>query len=91
MRTRVYGMSEADPLNKIIAPFLVHGLCRDKAEILQMLAQDYVQRQICPMLPRLEALLQIFPAFHHDVQGNLTASMLTGELTMDLQQVLHAL
>src|SRR5262252_8376800 len=47
-------MSEADPINKIIAPFLVHGLCRDKAEVLQMLAQDYVQRQIKRYAERVE-------------------------------------
>ena len=39
-------MSELDPINKIMAPFLVHGLRRDEAEAVQMLAQDYVQRQL---------------------------------------------
>ena len=39
-------MSKSDPVNKIMAPFLVHGLCGDEAEVLQMLAQAYVQRQI---------------------------------------------
>jgi hypothetical protein len=47
-------MSAADPINKIIAPFLVHGLCRDEAEVLQMLAQDYVQRQIKRYAERVE-------------------------------------
>ena len=47
-------MSEADPINKIIAPFLVHGLCRDEAKVLQMLAQDYVQRQIKRYAERVE-------------------------------------
>jgi hypothetical protein len=47
-------MSEADPINKIIAPFLVHGLCRDEAEVLQMLAQDSVQRQIKRYAERVE-------------------------------------
>ena len=47
-------MSEADPINKIIAPFLVHGLCRDEAEVLQMLAQDYVQRQVKRYAERVE-------------------------------------
>ena len=47
-------MSEVDPINKIIAPFLVHGLCRDEAEVLQMLAQDYVQRQIKRYADRVE-------------------------------------
>jgi hypothetical protein len=47
-------MSAADPINKIIAPFLVHGLCRDEAEVLQMLVQDYVQRQIKRSAERAE-------------------------------------
>ena len=39
-------MSELDPVKKIIAPFLVHGICKDEAAALQMLARDYVQRQV---------------------------------------------
>lgn len=39
-------MSEPDPIKKILAPFLSHGICTNEAEVLQMLAQDYVQRQI---------------------------------------------
>ncbi len=39
-------MSKADPIKKIIAPFVAHGICKDEAEALKMLAQDYVQRQI---------------------------------------------
>ncbi len=39
-------MSEADPTKRIIAPFLVHGICKDEAEALRMLANDYVQRQV---------------------------------------------
>ena len=35
--------------------------------------------------------LSDFPHHYHDAQGNLTASRLTGEPTMDLQQVLHDL
>ncbi len=53
-------MSAIDPINKIIAPFLVHGLCRDEAEVLQMLAQDYVQRQIKRYADRVES----FRAFY---------------------------
>jgi hypothetical protein len=48
-------MSVADPINKIIAPFLVYGLCRDEAEVLQLLAQDYVQRQIRRYAERVES------------------------------------
>ena len=39
-------MSEVDPVKKIIAPFLTHGICKDEAEALTMLAKDYVHRQI---------------------------------------------
>ncbi len=39
-------MSEVDPVRKIIAPFLIHGICKDEAEALNMLAKDYVQRQV---------------------------------------------
>jgi hypothetical protein len=42
----VQNMSERDPIKKIIAPFLIHGICRDEAEVLHMLAKDYVQRQV---------------------------------------------
>jgi hypothetical protein len=36
------------------APFLVPGLCRNEAEVLQILAQDYVQRQIKRYAERVE-------------------------------------
>jgi hypothetical protein len=39
-------MSEAKAIKKILAPFLLHGICKDEAEALKMLAQDYVQRQV---------------------------------------------
>jgi hypothetical protein len=58
-------MSAADPINKIIASFLVHGLCRDEAEVLQMLAQDYVQRQIKRYAERVE----YFRAFYQTTMG----------------------
>src|SRR5437016_1260370 len=48
-------MSNLDAINKIIAPFLVHGLCRDEAEVLQMLAKDYVQRQVKRYAERVES------------------------------------
>jgi hypothetical protein len=47
-------MSEADPINEVITPFVMHGLCRDEAEVLQILAQDYVQRQIKHYAERVE-------------------------------------
>ena len=49
-------MSALDPINKIMAPFLVHGLCRDEAEAVQMLAKDYVRRQIKRSAERVESL-----------------------------------
>jgi len=39
-------MSERDPIKAILAPLLVHGLCKNEAEALQMLTKDYVQRQV---------------------------------------------
>ena len=56
----VQGMSDGDSINKIIAPFLVHGLCRDEAEALQMLVKDYVQRQI----KRYAEKVEYFRAFY---------------------------
>ncbi|HEY6072622.1 MAG TPA: hypothetical protein VIV15_04315 [Anaerolineales bacterium] len=53
-------MSKADPINKIIAPFLVHGLCRDEAAVLQMLAQDYAQRQIKRYAERVEPFRALY-------------------------------
>ena len=39
-------MTELDAVKKIVAPFLTHGICRDEAEALKMLADDYVKRQV---------------------------------------------
>jgi hypothetical protein len=39
-------VSERDAVNKIITPFLVHGICKNEAEALAMLARDYAQRQV---------------------------------------------
>ncbi len=36
----------ADAVKRIIDPFLIHGICKDEAEALKMLAEDYVQRQV---------------------------------------------
>ena len=47
-------MSEVDPVRKIIAPFLIHGICKNEAEALQMLARDYVQRQLRRYAERAE-------------------------------------
>ncbi len=39
-------MSGPEAVKKIVAPFLTHGICKDEAEALKMLADDYVQRQV---------------------------------------------
>ena len=54
--------------------------------------QEFTDRPLrrwdnAPHFPHLPS----FPHHYHDAQGNLTASRLTGEPTMDLQQVLQAL
>ena len=38
-------MSEVDAPKRIVAPFVIHGICKDEAEALRVLARDYVQRQ----------------------------------------------
>ena len=47
-------MSEADLVKKILTPFLIHGICKDEAEALRMLAKDYVQRQVNRYRERVE-------------------------------------
>ena len=39
-------MGERDAIDKIIAPFLIHGIFKTEAEALGMLARDYVRRQM---------------------------------------------
>ena len=34
-------MSGPEAVKKIVAPFLTHGICKDEAEALKMLADDY--------------------------------------------------
>ena len=41
-------------VKKIIDPFLTHGICKDEAEALKMLAKDYVQRQVSRYQERVE-------------------------------------
>ena len=48
-----YKMS-TDMVKKIIDPFLTHGICKDEAEALNMLAKDYVQRQVSRYQERVE-------------------------------------
>jgi hypothetical protein len=47
-------MGEADPFKRIIAPFVVHGICKSEAEALNMLAKDYVQQQLMRYRQRVE-------------------------------------
>ena len=47
-------MSEVDLIKKILAPFLIHGICQDEAEALRMVAKDYVQRQVRRYAERAE-------------------------------------
>lgn len=44
----------ADAVKRIIDPFLTHGICKDEAEALKMLAKDYVQRQVSKYQERVE-------------------------------------
>ena len=44
----------ADAVKRIIDPFLAHGICKDEAEALKMLAKDYVQRQVSKYQERVE-------------------------------------
>jgi hypothetical protein len=52
-RGTVYDMS-TDMVKKIIDPFVIHGICKDEAEALNMLAKDYVQRQVSRYRERVE-------------------------------------
>lgn len=47
-------MSEIDPMKKIIAPFLIHGICKNETEALYMLAKDYARRQVVRYAERAE-------------------------------------
>jgi hypothetical protein len=47
-------MNEVEPVKKILAPFLIHGICKDEAEALRMLARDYVERQVSRYRERVE-------------------------------------
>jgi hypothetical protein len=47
-------MNEGHAFKKVIAPFLIHGICSNEAEVLQMLAKGYVQRQVKRYVQRVE-------------------------------------
>jgi len=54
-------MSEVEAVKKIIGPFLTHGICKDEAEALKMLAKDYVQRQV----NRYQQRVEHFRSYYH--------------------------
>lgn len=53
-------MSETDPVKKIIAPFLTHGICKSEAEALHLLAYDYAQRQVKHYADRAQHFRSIY-------------------------------
>lgn len=53
-------MQQEDPVKKIIAPFVIHGICKDEAEALRMLATDYVQRQVRRYAERVEHFRSLY-------------------------------
>jgi hypothetical protein len=53
-------MSEVDPVKRIIAPFLIHGICKNEAEALHMLAKDYTQRQVKRYAERAESFRSLY-------------------------------
>ncbi|HEV8713804.1 MAG TPA: hypothetical protein VGX03_13380 [Candidatus Binatia bacterium] len=53
-------MQQEDPVKKIIAPFVIHGVCKDEAEVLRMLATDYVQRQVRRYTERVEHFRSLY-------------------------------
>ena len=59
-RGRVLPVQQEDPVKKIIAPFVIHGICRDETEALQMLAKDYVQRQVRRYTERVEHFRSLY-------------------------------
>jgi hypothetical protein len=53
-------MSTVDPVKRIIAPFLLHETCKSEAEALQMLAKDYIQRQVKRYTARTEHFRSLY-------------------------------
>lgn len=85
-----------DAVKRIIDPFLTHGICKNEAEALKMLANDYVQRQVSKYQERVEHFHSFYQmpveAFAKQVaalcQGSETISAL-GHLGKQ-QQILQA-
>lgn len=53
-------MQLEDPVKKLIAPFVLHGVCKDEAEALRMLVTDYVQRQVRRYVERIEHFRSLY-------------------------------
>jgi hypothetical protein len=47
-------MTEFEVIKKIVAPFLVHGVCGSEAEAVRQHAQDFAQRQVRKYADRIE-------------------------------------
>ena len=71
-RGTVLDMS-ADAVKKIIDPFLTHGICKDEAEALKMLAKDYVERQVSKYQQRVEH----FRSFYQTSVGKFAKQVAT--------------
>ena len=56
------GVSEQEAVDKIITPFLVHGICKTEAEALGMLARDYVHRQVNRYAERVRHFRSLYQA-----------------------------
>ncbi len=50
----------ADAVKRIIDPFLTHGICKNEAEALKMLAKDYVERQVSKYQERVKHLRSFY-------------------------------
>ena len=68
----VYKMS-TDMVKKIIDPFLTHGICKDEAEALNMLAKDYVQRQVSRYQERVEHFRSFYQMSVEEFAKQVTA------------------
>jgi hypothetical protein len=71
-RGTVYNMS-LDMVRKIIDPFLIHGICKDEAEALKMLAKDYVQRQVSRYQERVEHFRSFYQVSVEEFATQVTA------------------
>jgi hypothetical protein len=72
-------MSTADLVKQILTPFLVHGLCKDEAEALQMLAKDYVHRQVRRYEERVEHFHALYQTSVEQFATQVAALCQTGE------------